>query len=133
MGKCLYRDNWSYICDTLAEVLWYVDGNFQTLHDRGCGIPEMFSPFQGYNKPELRKKRRRDEGNLKASELAAYSSSLFTLASSSYPITQQWHAVYEAVLRFADNLRKYVTYLETKNREMQEHNEKKTCASQLGR
>ena len=35
--------------NSLAEVLWYVDGNFQTLHDRGCGIPGMFSPFQGYN------------------------------------------------------------------------------------
>ena len=34
-------------------------------------------------------------------------------------------------MRFADNLRKYVKYLETKNREMQENNKKKSCASQV--
>ena len=44
--------------NTLVEVIWYADGNFQTLHDHGCGIPEMFSHFQAYNKPELRKKEK---------------------------------------------------------------------------
>ena len=39
--------------------------------------------------------------------------------------------MYEALLRFADNLRKYVAYLEKKNHEMQEHHEKRSCVSQV--
>ena len=34
--------------------------------------------------------------------------------------------MYEALLRFADNLRKYVAYLEKKNHEMQERHEKRS-------
>ena len=83
--------------NTLADVLWYIDGNFATLHDRGCGVTACFESFQGYNKPEERKKRKRDETNLKASELTAFSNSLFTLASSSYLKADRWKSVYEGI------------------------------------
>lgn len=106
-------------------MLWYVDGNFATLHERGCSVPSSLQQFQGYNQPELRKKRKRDESNLKSTELEAYSNSLFTLASSSYFKTEQWKAMHEVILRLADNLRKYVAYLQSKNTSMQEHHGKK--------
>ncbi|CAB4034119.1 Hypothetical predicted protein, partial [Paramuricea clavata] len=65
--------------NTLADVLWAIDGHDKTLQDRGCGIPEMFKHLQGYNKPEITKHRKR---------------------------------VYNALLRLADNLRKYANYLD---------------------
>lgn len=43
----------------LAEVMWNIDGNHQTLHDRGHGIPALFGPFKGYNLPEEEKDRSR--------------------------------------------------------------------------
>ena len=61
-----------------------IDGNHRTLADRGCQVPTMFEHFQGYNKPELRKKRKIDHTNLNGSEIQAHSVSLFTLAGNSY-------------------------------------------------
>ena len=54
---------------TLVDCLWYVDGNQETLAARSCPVPPMFQQFAGFNCPELRKKRKRDQSNLKASEL----------------------------------------------------------------
>ena len=57
-GSAYSETNGRTFVNTLAEVIRYADGNYQSLHDRGCGIPEMFSHFQAYNKPELRKKEK---------------------------------------------------------------------------
>ena len=43
--------------NTLANTLWMIDGNHQTLADRSCQIDH----FQGYNRPELRKKKTQDQ------------------------------------------------------------------------
>jgi len=87
-----------------------------------------FDSFQGYNKPEEQKKRKREEANLKASELTAFSDSLFTLAGSSFLKADRWKSVYESMLRLA-NLWKYFNYLERKKDEMQEQHTKKSCVS----
>ena len=59
--------------NALANTLWMIDGNHRTLADRGCQVPTMFEHFQGYNKPELRKKRKIDHTNLNGSEIQAHS------------------------------------------------------------
>ena len=89
-------------------------------------VPECFHSFQGYNKPESRKKSKRDEHNLKCENLLILSNSLFTLAGSSYMKTAQWKAMYEAVLHLANSLRMYATYLQEKNAQMKEHHEKRS-------
>ena len=58
----------STFVNSVCGCLWYIDGNFQSL---SSGVPECFHCFQGYNKPELCKKRKRDESNLKSTELFA--------------------------------------------------------------
>eukprot|EP00117_Sycon_ciliatum_P025894 scpid75942/ scgid21385/ len=96
---------------TLADALWYVDGNHHTLASRGCAVPAMFSHFTGYNKPEDRKKRKRDHTNILRCDLESLSASLFFLAGCSYMKHQSWKSVREAVLKMADNFRKYSAYL----------------------
>ena len=33
----------------LADVMWNIDGNHHTLHDRGHGVPALLGQFKGYN------------------------------------------------------------------------------------
>ena len=40
---------------TLADAIWYVDGNEKTLADRSLGIPTQLHQFQGYKQPEKHK------------------------------------------------------------------------------
>lgn len=117
--------------NTLANTLWFVDGNHRTLADRGHGVPPLFESFQGYNKPELNKKRKLDHTKLNAGDLHVYSGSLFTLAGNSYMKRQQWLGVREAVLRLADNLRKHASYLEQQNVAVQECQAKRMCRSDM--
>ena len=49
---------------TLANTLWFIDGNHRTLADRGHGVSPLFESFQGNNKPELKKKRKLDHTKL---------------------------------------------------------------------
>ena len=112
--------------NTLVDSLWYIDGSHKTLSDRGYPIPAMFDAFEGYNKPEARKKRKRSHENLTASELEVHSSALFSVAGSSYMKHQNWRSVREAVLRLAENFRRYSDYLK-KQREIVAGEAKQCC------
>ena len=63
----------------LCNVLWYIDGRHDTFSARSCNIPEVFSQFQGFSKPELSKHRKREHSNLTGVELSGLSSELFTV------------------------------------------------------
>ena len=91
------------------------------------GVPALFEIFEVYNKPEKSKKKKIDHTKLKATELLAHSSSLFTLAGQSYMNGQKWIPVREAILRLADNLRKHATYLNHQNEAVQSNHSKKVC------
>lgn len=58
---------------------WYIVGRHETLSSRSCDIPEVFSQFQEFNKPELSKHRKHQHSNLIESELRGLSSELFTV------------------------------------------------------
>lgn len=45
--------------NTLRDVLWYLDGNHETLSSRSCHVPAVFSCFVGFNVPEKLKHRKR--------------------------------------------------------------------------
>ena len=36
---------------TLRDALWYIDGMHDTLNERSCKVPTVFSQFTGYNNP----------------------------------------------------------------------------------
>ena len=101
--------------NTSVNTLWTIDGNHQTSADRSCQVPTMFDHFQGYNRPELRKKCKIDHSKLNGNEIQAHSVSLFSLAANSYMKRKQWLAIHESILRLADNLWKYASYLDQQN------------------
>ena len=115
------------LVNTLADTLWYIDGSHKAFADRSYPIPHMFEEFVGYNRPEMRKKRKRNYTNLKVDELEAHSSSLYTLASSSYLKRQKWQSVYEAVLKLAEGLRQYSNCLRKQIEAVAESEAKRSC------
>ena len=56
----------------LAKILWYIDGHHMMLQSRAKKIPELFSAFSGYNRPELNKHRKRTIDNLKSDILKSH-------------------------------------------------------------
>lgn len=113
--------------NTLADILWYIDGNHQTLADRGHEVCAQFAAFTNYNQPENRKKKKIDHTKLQAAELLAHSSALFCLAGNSYMKRHPWTAVREAVLHLADNLRKHAMYLHHQNEAVSANHAKRHC------
>ena len=53
----------------LADCLWYIDGHSASLDSRACTLPQEFRHFEGYNKPEKSKHRKRDLENLSVTTL----------------------------------------------------------------
>ena len=99
--------------NTLGDALWYIDGNAKTLRDRSLGIPTQLEQFQGYKEPEKHKHRITTVDSMKADSLLTHSTALFNLTASSYMKLNRWKSVREMLLRLADNLRKYSSYLNT--------------------
>jgi len=54
---------------TLTDCLWYIDSHHDTLQGRACQVPDKFNEFQGYNKPEESRHRRREAENMCAGML----------------------------------------------------------------
>lgn len=96
----------------LSDVLWELDGHRDTLHNRGCGIPDIFDELVNYNQPEKAKHRKRKHDNLEKQKLDELSQLLFDVCGKTYMKKDAWKSVREALLRLADNLRKYSLYLE---------------------
>ena len=78
-------------------------------------FPLFLAPFSGFNIPELSKHRKRVINNLKAELLENHSSDLFKIACHPYmkttKATNPWFLIKENVLRLADSLPKYSSYL----------------------
>ncbi|CAB4041566.1 Hypothetical predicted protein, partial [Paramuricea clavata] len=108
--------------NTLADVMWYIDGNHVTLSSCSCAVPDSFAHFQGYNTPEKRKRIAAE--NLKQAELLAYSGTLFELAKNSFMKSDAWKCLYNAILRLATNLRKYADFLKKSSVNMAIHHNK---------
>lgn len=122
-GKCLVK--------ALCNVLWYIDGQHETLSARSCHIPEVFSPFQNYNKPELSKHRKRERVNLSEVELRGLSSDLFVLLLNSYWKRNEWSSFKEHVEALARSLVDYADYLSDKNKKMKNHHSQSLPTRQI--
>ena len=62
---------------TLMEIVWYIDGHHHLLSERSTvSVPSMFKQFQGYNKPELSKHRKRSQSNLSSITLEHHARTL---------------------------------------------------------
>ena len=65
------------LVNALTDTLWFIDGHHHVLTTQGYRVPNIFSQFVGYSKPELSKHRKRQIGNLSGSVLRSLSSHLF--------------------------------------------------------
>lgn len=123
-SKDLAQTQGNKFVNILSNILWDIDGNHSTLASRGYGVPAILTQFEGYNKPEMRKRKKISVVNLKKNNIQAHSSACFDLASQAYMNADPWHLIKEGILQLADNLRKYVDFLEKTNAAMKEHHEK---------
>ena len=55
--------------NTLADAMWYIDQNHDTLVKRGHRVPDILCQFSGFRHPEQQKKRKIDSSFLKQDEL----------------------------------------------------------------
>ena len=103
---------------TVTAALWYIDHHQSTLTDRGCEIPELFKPFEGYNTPSLSKRK---HISLSTDKLATHVASLYDALLLAWLNTQEWHTFREATEKLARALDSYLSYLRSQNKKMQIH------------
>ena len=103
---------------TLCNVLWYIDGRHDTFSSRFCNIPDIFSQFQGFNRPELSKHRKREHANLSGVGLRGLSSELFAVLLNPFWRRSTW-SMFKVLL--AKSLADYADYLAEKNKHMKNH------------
>ena len=81
------------------------------ISSRGCGVPCELSRFQGFNKPELHKKRKIDASRLTESGVSNHSIALLELSNQAYMHLKRWNEIRSIIQQLANNLRKYTVYL----------------------
>ena len=107
--------------NTLADAMWYIDQNHDTLVKRGHRVPDILCQFSGFRHPEQQKKRKIDSSFLKQDELKEHGSALYNLALASYLQKGPWTNIRTAILSLADSLVKYGNYLASQNKRVSVH------------
>ena len=113
-SPCAVSSSGESFINLTTDCLWYLDGYYQAFKDRCLEIPSEFNLFQGYNKPEASRHRRREVGTLDASTLDAFSSSLSKLLLQPWFDLKGWKAMRSNVSSLAECMAKYATYLKSK-------------------
>ena len=103
------------------DVLWYIDGHHDTFQSRSCSMPADIKEFQGYNKPELTKHRRRSAENLCSGMLNSYSLHLNEYLMQPWFSLAIWKPIKDVVIQLAESVHKYAVYLNQKNATVQEN------------
>ena len=103
----------------LTNLLWYIDGHHGTIAEKSSAIPDIFSPFQGYNCPEVSKHRKRAKDNLKREELESYSLFLQEAIHASW--MQPFKEFRSSVEGLRDSLCGYTSYLLSKSKYQRLH------------
>ena len=96
---------------TLRDALWYIDGHHQTLADRSCHVPHVFSAFVEYNSPEKSKHKKRSSSSLCADTLKSHSQRLFGNLQHPFWSRSGWNMLTAEVELLAKPLAKYVDCL----------------------
>lgn len=102
----------------LCNTLWYIDEHHGVFSSRSCSIPDLFLPFNGYNKPELSKHRKRSISNMNRDQLLEYATVLQEYATSSWIEQPQWSNFKPALLQLIESLSAYASYLSVRNKAM---------------
>ncbi len=105
----------------LVDCLWYIDGHVHVFEKQSCKFPDFVTQFQGYNKPELSKHRKRVAGNMSASVVEAHSSSLFGCLQSAYWNGSNFQRFKPYVERLAGCLTEYSDKLSSQNKKVKKN------------
>lgn len=106
----------------LSSALWYIDGHHHTLKEAGCPVPEMFSGFSGFNRPEISKHRKRSVMNMDAKNLKEHATALKEFLLTSWIKHERWKQMYQSLDLLASSLEKYVFHLIEKKQKYLEPN-----------
>lgn len=105
----------------LCKVLWYIDGHHEVFASRSCPIPNLFSRFVGFNKPELSKHRKRSVSNLSRDRIDEFASMMQNYTMSSWMQQEEWAPFKQNLLKLVESLASYSAYLTMKNKVMKAH------------
>lgn len=105
-----------FVC-SMTEALWYVDGHHDLLSERSTSLPVFFCQFQGYNRPELSKHRKRVMTNLSYSILDQHVDMLSSCLQCTYwDSSQPWKEFKIIVMSFVESLFGYMEHLSKKQK-----------------
>ena len=93
------------LLNCLTDILWYIDGNHDTLAGRACAIPEALQHFQNYNVPEKRKRKKISKDNLREETLRNHATSVLLLTEKSFFQREMWGAVKQVQIHGQPDLR----------------------------
>ena len=109
------------------EILWYIDGHHHLLSERSTvSVPSVFKQFQGYNKPELSKHRKRSQSNLSSITLEHHARILATCLQAAYWDTPSWKQFKTDVAQLAEPLTGYVPHMAKKRKVVTENQRSET-------
>ncbi len=119
------------IVSVLVDCLWYIDGRVHVFEKQSCKLPDFVTQFQGYNKPELSKHRKRVAKNMSASVVEAHSSSLFGCLQSAYWNGSNFQSFKPYVERLAGCLTEYSDKLSSQNKKVKKNHHSPVPVRQL--
>ena len=113
---------------TIVECLWYVDGHHEKLKKQSAPIPDYYTRFTGYNRPQLSKHRKQQSTNL-SSVLKTLSS--FQNLQASFWSHGSFKGLYHHTRILAQSLANYSDYLSSQNKIMKTLHAQPVPARQL--
>ena len=104
------------LVQALTDTLWTVDGHHDVFSKQGCLFPSFASEFEGYNRPEMSKHRKRNRENMSCSTLKSLYTHLFDCLQFPYWEWENWKALKPDMEKLAQALLSYTTYLQKSNK-----------------
>ena len=105
---------------SLVDCLWYLDGRKHVLEKQGCKFPDFMLSFEGYNKPEASKHRKRSTENMCSSVLRAHSQSLYSCLQNVYWSRPKFAKLKPSIEQLAASIAQYSDFLASQNKRMKE-------------
>ena len=115
----------------LVDTLWYIDGHHQVFEKQGLKIPDVFSPFVGYNVPEASKHRKRSATNMSECTIHSHAALLFGCLQGIYWAQPKFAKLKQATEELAGCLSRYGDYLRSQNKHMKQSHASSTSIRQL--
>ena len=105
----------------LTNILWYIDGHYDVIGDRSNKIPDAFSQFNGYNRPQASKHRKCTKENLKREEISTHVLTLQEVIHASWMQKDIFAPLRQSVIELGDSLSGYAAYMQTKSKYQRLH------------